>query len=422
MTKTMPFMGRMRAVTVTHASLSLAGIDPMIVSTIQQAETEKYTGWEEAKRTREAIFQAIAFGDIKAISATVFIPRNSFGDGEEELVDPSEITTKDLPFLVEALLVREDVEAWFNQDIEADEVKPNSDGIPRHNLVALSSALEDLKSKFGIELSNGAAIAHDILLDEAETLYLDNSETGLWHPVPVKSKNQLINDFCFSEYVISNGRIPAKGWLDWMIPHSTVKKLNIAARKHMQRPKIPDHIRNIAIDDEFVSNKPEFDPSTATREELLNRIAGLEDCIHFMNLTLPEESRNVYQLQLKIEAANKDIKALTEAAILKDSECEELKKEISKLRQSHSIIIDNQAKNNDLEWIKAFRKSSKGFDALLKVIESELLVIHQGREPKKMHLQERLSNECKELGISDVGKESRKAQGIISLIYPDNLT
>ncbi len=422
MTKTMPFMGRMRAVTVTQASLSLAGIDPMTVSTIQQAETGNYTGWEEAKRTREAIFQAIAFGDIKAISATVFIPRNSFGDGEEEPINPSEITTKDLPFLVDALLAREDVEAWFNQDIETDEVKPNSDGIPQGNLVALSSALEGLKEKFDIELSKAASIVQNILLNEENALYLDNPETGLWHPVLAKSKKQLIHDFCFSEYVISNGRIPAQGWLNWMITHSTVKKLNIAARKYMQRPKIPDHIRNMVLDDDFVSNQPEFDPSTATREELLNRIAGLEDCIHFMNLTLPEESRNVYQLQLKIEAANKDIKALTEAAILKESECEELKKEISKLRQSNSKIIDNQAKNNDLEWIEAFRKSSKGFDALLKVIESELLVIHQGREPKKTHLQERLSNECKELGISDVGKESRKAQGIISLIYPDNLT
>ncbi|QLG88609.1 hypothetical protein HQ393_10375 [Chitinibacter bivalviorum] len=108
----------MRVLTATQAALAWAGIDPMQVSTLQKAEHENWTGWEEAKARKAAILQGLAFGELQAISAKVFIVRNSFGDGDEEAINPAEISPAHLDQLYEATFKTGDILKWLETSHE----------------------------------------------------------------------------------------------------------------------------------------------------------------------------------------------------------------------------------------------------------------------------------------------------------------
>jgi len=49
----------------THIALAYAGIDPMDVTSVDQAEGGNWTGWKTAKATKMALIQSAICGDVK---------------------------------------------------------------------------------------------------------------------------------------------------------------------------------------------------------------------------------------------------------------------------------------------------------------------------------------------------------------------
>lgn len=99
------------------------------------------------------------------------------------------------------------------------------------------------------------------------------------------------------------------------------------------------------------------------------------------------------------------------------SEVEQLRQQLEAVTAERDSLLRQFKQPQPTDWVSVYRAQSKGFDALLRVVESELLEIAVGREPKKSYLQTQLSDVCKAAGIDCDG---RKSQGIISLIYPDS--